>query len=60
MINTDLHEKSANSLDLAEIKNILIETIKGQMKLSASKFEKQIDYKYNKSSAVYNYNKATY
>ena len=32
MINTDLHEISANSLDLAEIKNILIETIKHDLK----------------------------
>jgi len=32
---------------IVQRKLILIETIKGQMKLSASKFEKQIDYKYN-------------
>ena len=32
---------------IAQRKLILIELIKGQMKLSASKFEKQIDYKYN-------------
>ena len=32
---------------IVQRKLILIELIKGQMKLSASKFEKQIDYKYN-------------
>ncbi len=32
---------------IVQRKLILIELIKGQMKLSASKFEKQMDYKYN-------------
>lgn len=32
MINTDLHDNSVNSFDLAEIKNILIETIKHDLK----------------------------
>ena len=32
MINTDLHENSANLSELAEIKNFLIETIKHDLK----------------------------